>query len=146
MNHEEASKKKEKAIGVIAGMIAFAVTSYGVQQLFKKDLASELRSAAQELNKQGPLPVEQFTRLDSASANGKTNFIYYYTLGDLDKSEVSLESVNSYIRPNVIENVKKSPDLKYFRENSAEMDYRYYDRSGAFVIEIAVTSDLYQKE
>ena len=76
MNKEEKSKKG-KAIGIIVGMIAFALSYYGVQQLFKKDLESELKSAALELNKQTPMQVDQFSRLDSASTKGKTNFIYH---------------------------------------------------------------------
>lgn len=144
MNKKEEKSKKGKAIGIIVGMIAFALSYYGVQQLFKKDLESELKSAALELNKQVPMQVDQFSRLDSASTKGQTNIIYHYTLIDLEKSEVNLDTVNKYIRQNLIENIKSSPELKVYRDNNITMDYKYYDKSGVFVTKISVTPELYK--
>lgn len=143
MNKEEKSKKA-KAIGIIVGMVAFVISYYGVQQLFKKDLESELKNAALELNKQTPIQVDQFSRLDSASTRGKTNFIYYYSLFDLEKSEVNLDTVNKYIRPNLIENIKNNPELKVYRDNNITMDYKYYDKNGVFITKISVTPELYK--
>ena len=145
MTKEEKSKKG-KTIGIIIGMIVFALTYYGTQQLFKKDLESELKSVALELNKQTPMKVDQFSRLDSASTIGKTNLIYYYTLTEIEKSEVNLDTVNKYIRPNIIENVKNNPDLKIFRDNNITMDYKYYDKNGEFATEISVTPELYKNK
>lgn len=144
--HKEEKSKKRKITGTIVGMIVFALTYYGVQQLFKKDLESELKSATLELNKQTPIKIDQYSRLDSASTIGKTNFIYYYTLIDIEKAEVNLDTVNKYIRPNIIQNVKSSPELKIFRDNNITMDYKYYDKNGEFAIEISVTPQLYKNE
>lgn len=136
--------KKGKVVGILVGMIAFALSYYGVQQLFKKDLASELKNAASTLNKQVPIQVDQYTRLDSAASKGKTNFMYYYTLLELEKSEVNLDTVNKYLKPSIIENVKNNPDLKAFREKGIIMDYNYYDKNGSSVLEISVTPELYK--
>lgn len=141
---KEEKTKKGQTIGIIVGIIVFALTFYGVQQLFTKDLESELQSAALELNKQTPIQIDEYMILDSASTEGKTNFIYHYTLFDHDKSEVNLDTVNKYIRPGVIETVRNSPELKEFKDNDIIMDYRYYDRNGIFVTEISVTPDLYK--
>ena len=67
----------------------------------------------------------KFSRLDSVSAKGKTSFIYYYTLINAEKLEVNLDTVNKYIRPNIIKNVKDSPELKIFRDNNITFDYKY---------------------
>lgn len=144
MDKEEKSKKG-KVIGTIVGMITFALSYYGVQQLFKKDLVTELKEAAAELNEQSPIQIDQFTRLDSASTIGNTNLIYYYTLVEIEKSEVNLDTVNKYIRPGIIENVKNNPDLKMYRDNDITMDYKYFDKKGEFTLEISVTPELYQK-
>lgn len=141
---EKQPIKKGKIVGMLVGMIAFALSYYGVQQLFKKDLASELEDAASTLNKQVPMQVDQYTRLDSAASKGKTNFMYYYTLLELKKSEVNLDTVNKYLKPGIIENVKNSPDLKVFREKDIIMDYIYYDKNGSFILEISVTPELYK--
>ena len=143
MSKKEKSKKG-KVIGMIVGAITFAISYYGVQQLFKKDFESELKNAALELNKQTPMQIDQFSRLDSASSKGKTNFIYYYTLIEVEKSEVNMDTVNKYIRPNIIESVKNNPDLKPYRDKNVSLDYKYYDNKGVFVMEINVTPDLYK--
>ena len=143
MNSKEKTNKG-KAIGIVVGMAAFALSYYGVQKLFKKDLESELKNAALELNKEAPIQIDQYTRLDSASTIGKTNFIYYYTLLETEKSEVNLDTVNKYLRPSIAENVKNSPELKVYRNNNIAMDYKYYDKNGNFVTEISITPELYK--
>lgn len=143
MNIEQKSNKG-KLVGIIVGSITFALAYYGTQQLFKKDLESDLKKAAAEVNKQTPMQVDQFTRLDSASTIGKSKFIYYYTLIGIEKSEVNLDTVAKYVRPTIIENVKNTPELKVFRDNNITMDYKYYDKNGNFVNEISVTPDLYK--
>lgn len=139
------SKKKANILGILVGIIAFLISFYGVKQLFKKDIAAELKKVAIEMNKQTPIAIDQYTRLDSTSSKGKTNFIYHYTLLDTKKSEVVMDTVNKYIRPNIIENVKNSPDLKTYRDNNISLDYRYYDKNGVFTMEISVTPELYNK-
>lgn len=138
--------KKGKLMGMIVGAIAFAISFYVVQQFFKSDLELDLKKVATEFNKKGPQQIDQFTRLDSVSSIGKTNFIYYYTLIDMEKSEVNLDTVNKYVRPSIIENIKNSPELKIYRDNNITMDYKYYDRNGAFVLDIAVTPELYKSK
>ncbi|MEM0931374.1 MAG: hypothetical protein AAGJ12_02835 [Bacteroidota bacterium] len=142
---KEDKSKKGKVIGTIVGIIAFALSFYGVQQLFKTDLEAELENVALELNKQTPMKIDEYSRLDSASSKGKTNFIYHYTLLGMEKSEVNLDTVNKYIRPSIIENVKTIPELKFYRDNKITMDYKYYDKNGVFVTKISVTPELYGK-
>ena len=96
MNKEKSNKGTMVGFGV--GAIVFALSFFGMQQLFKPNLESELREVALELNKQMPMQIDEYMRLDSASSKGKTNFIYYYTLIDIDKTEVNLDTVNKYIR------------------------------------------------
>ncbi|QNM85378.1 hypothetical protein H9W90_14500 [Polaribacter pectinis] len=144
MNQEEKAKKNSKTLGVIIGMIAFAIAFMGVKYLFKNDITLELKKGAIELNKLSPQQVDDYTRLDSAASIGKTNFIYYYTLLSLEKSEVNLDTVNKYLRPEIIKGVKENVALKVFRKNNITMDYKYYDKNGEFAMEISVTPDLYK--
>ena len=103
---QKEKNKKGKIIQILVGSITFIIAYFAVQQFFKKDIEIELRNAASELNKQTPMQIDQFSKLDSVSNRGKTNFIYYFTLIDLEKSEVNLDTVNKYIKPNIIENIK----------------------------------------
>ena len=141
----EQKSKKTLLIGAIAGLAGFTVAYFGVQLLFKKDLETELLDAAQQLNKNTPLLVDEATRLDSASAVGRTGFIYYYTRLDQLKSEIDQLTVDEFVRPNIIDYVKNSPEMKGFRDNNITIDYRYYDKKGDFITEISVTPELYAK-
>ena len=143
---KEENSKKGTILGLVVGIIAFALSYYGVQQLFKKDVGSQLENIALELNKQLPMRIDEYTRLDSTATHGKTSFIYYYALFDLERSEVNLDTVNKYIRPRIIEDVKNSPELQYFRDNKITLEYQYFDKVGVFVMEILVTPELYKKK
>lgn len=147
MKEQHQTTKQGKTLAIIVGIIS-AISAYFVYQIVvsSDDIDSQLKNAALELNKQTPMEIDQFTRLDSVSSIGKTNFIYYYTLIGLEKSEVNLDTVNKYIRPNIIDNVKNSPELKIYRDHKITMDYKYYDSNGAFATEISVTPDLYKSE
>ncbi|TXE10743.1 hypothetical protein ES711_02215 [Gelidibacter salicanalis] len=142
----EKQKSKGKVVGIVVGLIAFAISYYAVQQFFKPDLEAELKEAAVQLNKQAPLQVDQFVRLDSAASKGTTNFMYYYTLIDIDKSEVNVDTINKYIKPDLIENIKTHPDLKIYRDHNITMEYKYYDKNGEFATAISVTPDLYKSK
>lgn len=147
MDKKPKSNRKASWAGIIAGSIASVLSYYGVQQLFfKTDVEKELKKAVVELNKQLPMQVDEYSRLDSASAEGKIRFNYYYTLFDLEKSEVNLDTVNKYIRPGIIENVQSSPELRGFRKNKITMNYNYFDKEGAFVTQISVTPELYSEK
>ncbi|MEM9722229.1 MAG: hypothetical protein AAGA10_23385 [Bacteroidota bacterium] len=143
-NEEAQGSTLQQIIGTVVGLVAFALSFYGVQQLFKNDLETELKITAEKLNESTPIQVDEYTRLDSTSAIGKTNFIYHYTLFNQEKSEVNLDSVDKYFRPILIENIKNSPDLKIYRDNNITMAYRYFDKNGVFITEISVSPDLYK--
>ena len=140
---KENSSKKQQGIRVIVGMITFALAFYGIQQFFKTDVEAELARVALELNKSTPIQYDQFTRLDSASAKGATNFSYYYTLTNVDKKAVHSDSVQAFLKPTLIHNIKYSPELKVYRDHEITMDYYYYDKNGDLITTIAVTPDLY---
>jgi hypothetical protein len=55
-------------------------------------------------------------------------------------------TVNKYIRPGIIENVKNGPELREFRKNKITLDYNYFDKNGEFVTQISVTPEMYSKQ
>ena len=138
-----AASKKGKKIGLLVGLLVFAIAYYGTRQLFKTDVAAELKEAALELNRMAPMQVDAYSRLDSATSIGKTNFVYHYTMLGVDKGQVNLDTLNTYLRPNIIQTLKTSPELQSFREHRIRMDYRYYDQNGSFVTEISIAPEQY---
>ena len=145
MEQTDDKNKRKKTIGIIVGMVAFGLAYFGVQQIFFKapTFDKAMMQAASELNKTCPIMVDQDTRLDNAVALPDNIFQYNYTLVNLDKSEVNLDTVKKYIEPGLINTVKTNPDLKLYRDNKVTMAYNYRDKSGVFVLKISVTPDLY---
>lgn len=87
--------------------------------------------------------VDQNTRLDNVAAFPNNIFQYNYTLVNLEKSEVNIDTVKKYLEPNIINNVKTNPDLKPYRDNKVTMAYNYRDKNGVFVLKIEVTPEMY---
>lgn len=145
MQQTDDKTKRRKTIGSIAGIVAFGLAYFGVQQLFFKapTFDQAMMKAASELNKTCPIMVDQHTRLDNAAAMPNNIFQYNYTLVNLDKSEVNIDTVKKYVEPGLINNVKTNPDLKVYRDNKVTMAYNYRDKNGVFVLKITVTPDLY---
>ncbi len=145
MEQAEDKNKRNKIVGTIVGIIVFGLSYFAVQQIFFKTNTFDkaMMEAASELNKACPIMVDQDTRLDNAVALPDNIFQYNYTLVNLDKSEVNIDTVKKYIEPEIINNVKTNPDLKTYRENKVTMAYNYKDKNGVFVLKISVTPDLY---
>ena len=102
-----------------------------------------MMEAASELNKTCPIMVDKDTQLDNAVAMPDNVFQYNYTLVNLEKSQVNIDTVKKYIEPGLINSVKTNPDLKNYRDNKVTMAYSYKDKNGVFILKISVTPDLY---
>lgn len=145
MESTDKSARKKKMIGMVAGIIAFAITSIAVQSfLFKAPSFDKvMMQAASELNKTCPVMVDSDTRLDNAVAMPDNTFQYNYTLVNLKKAEVNIDTVRKYIEPSLINNVRTNPQFRSFRDNKVTMKYSYKDKSGVQVMEMSVTPAMY---
>lgn len=88
--------------------------------------------------------VDQFTRLDNVTAMPGDCFQYNYTLIGKTVDEVNLDTAAKYVKPNIINNVKTNPDLKYFRDKNVTLIYNYRDKAGVFVVKYDITPNLYK--
>jgi hypothetical protein len=138
--------KNKNLFGSIIGIVAFGLAYFLVQQVFFKPPSYDelMMKAASELNKSCPIMVDQYTRLDNALALPENAFQYNYTLVDLTKAEVNLDTVRKYIEPGLINNAKTNPDLKIYRDNKITMIYNYRDKNGEFIIKFSVTPEQYK--
>ena len=144
----ETKEKKKKTIGMVVRIIAFGLLYFAAQQIFFKPPSFDkvMMQAASEINKTCPIMVDEYTRLDNAVALPDNIFQYNYTLVNITKEEVNLDTVRKYIEPGIINNVKTNPDLKIYRDNKTTMRYYYKDKNGEFVHKFSVTPDQYATE
>jgi hypothetical protein len=144
MEQPDGKGKRNKILGTIVGIVVFGLAYVAAQQFFKSpSFDKALMEAAGELNKSCPFMVDQDTRLDNAMALPRNIFQYNYTLVNLDKSDVNIDTVKKYFEPVLINNVKTNPDLKLYRDNKVTMAYNYKDKNGVFVLKINITPDVY---
>lgn len=145
MEKTAEKSKTQKIIRTLAFIITFAVTYFAVQYFFfnKGTIEEQMKDAAVEINNISPKMVDEYSRLDSATTIADKTFLYHYTILKMTKEEINIDVLTKFIRPEVIENVRNSPELKIFRDNKITMSYNYYDKNGEFVTNIDVTPELY---
>jgi hypothetical protein len=139
---------KKNIIGAVIGAIIFSLVSIGVKQLFVKSPSYDkvLMQVASELNKTCPIMVDEYLQLDNSIALPGNVFQYNYTLVDIIKSDVNIDTLKKYFEPSIITNIRTNPDLKFFRDNKTTMAYYYKDKNGEFVYKFSVTPDQYKTD
>lgn len=134
----------KKIIGIVVGVITFLIAYNLTQQFFTPSLDKQLVQIANELNKNCPMMVDQFTRLDNSHVLPNKTLQYNYTLVEIEKSEFNLDTIRKYVEPNIISNVRTNPDMKYLRANNITFNYNYRDKNGEFVWKLEITPDMYE--
>jgi len=139
-------KRRNLMIGVAAAIIAIGI-GYTVVQLVAKPFftGKVLTVAVNEVNKKCPVMIDEYTRLDSATALDNHSMMYSYTLVQMELSEVNPDTIKKYLYPQVVENVKSNnKELKIFKDLETTFVYNYLDKNGATVLKFSVTPELYQ--
>lgn len=136
----------KRSLELLVSLLHLQFSYYAVQQIFfaPPSLNKLMMNAASELNKACPVVVDQYTQLDNAVAMPNNTFQYNYTLIDLEESQVNIDTIEKYLVPEIINNIKTSPDMKLFRDNKVTLAYYYKDKNGVFVWKLIVTPDMYR--
>lgn len=151
-NTIELLHKRKKRRNLIIGLVvAFTVvglmgaTFLSMQKVIKPFFTGKvLETAVSEVNKKCPMMVDQYTRLDSASVVPDNSMQYNYTLINTELGEVNQDTVKKYVFPEIIKNVKTSPELKVFRDLKTTFIYSYRDKNGLAILKFPVTPEMYQ--
>jgi hypothetical protein len=139
------TNKRAKIQEMIVGFVVFVFAFFLVQQLFftSPSLDKKMMQIANEINKTCPIMIDEDTRFDNAVALPDNIFQYNFTLVNLEKQEIELDTVKKYLEPNIINNAKTNPDLKMFRDHKITINYNYHDKNGVFVVKISVKPEIY---
>lgn len=141
-------KRKNLIIGLVVAFIALGigVTSYfTMRNVFTPFITGKvLEKAISEVNKNCPVMVDEYTRLDSASVISDNSMQYNYTLINTELAQVNQDTVKKYVFPEIINNVKTSPDLKVFRDLKTTFIYSYRDKNGLAILKFPVTPEMYE--
>lgn len=98
----------------------------------------QVRALADQINKQGSIMVDKQTRLEGAENLPNRTILYKYTLIAKTSSEVSAETLNRIVRPDIVNKYNTLPEMKMFRDNAVTIIYRYSDKAGQLIGDIPV--------
>lgn len=138
--------KKKLNLKTIVGLAFGLIVAILVQQYFFKppSFDKQMMQVASELNKTCPIMVDAETQLDNAVALPEKTFQYNYTLINMYKESIDIESLEEYLKPVILNTIKTNPDLKSFRDNNVVMSYNYKDKNSAHVLKLIFTPDQYK--
>lgn len=136
-------KKINYFIIIIAVVIATSIPTILRNTVFspKVQINKALMQAADEINKNCPIMVDKETRLDNAITRIDNEFIYNYTLINVDESNFDKEQFLTIATPLVTNNFKTNPDTKKMFENGITVICRYKDKNAVFLAEITILPD-----
>ena len=135
----------KKIIGIVVGTVTFLLAYVLTQQFFSPTFDKQLVQMSNELNKNCPIMVDQFTRLDNTLVLPNKTLQYNYTLVETAKAEFNLDTVRKYVEPDIISNVRTNPDMKFLRDKNVSFNYNYRDKNGEFVWKLAISPDDYKE-
>jgi len=111
----------------------------------KSYIDKELAQAANEINKHFPMMVDSETRVDSTIALPGKTFQYFCTLINYSKDQLDAEDLESRLRPMVLNNMKTSSDMEYFRNNEVTMVFVYRDKDGKEFLKLTFDPNEYKE-
>jgi predicted nucleic acid-binding Zn ribbon protein len=140
------SNKREKKFDLktfLGFIVGFIIMFFVTQSLFKPSVDKQLVGIANELNKNCPMNVNEFTVLENVVALPDKTIQYNYVLTKNTKNEVQIDSVKKNIFPSILENARTNPQMKQFRDYKVTLNYSYKDKKGVFVIDYIIKSNMY---
>ena len=102
--------------------------------------------AAEQVNKQCPITVDEMTRMDSTTYSGKDNtFTYFYTLSGQADDPTMSEQLKKSLEETLPETIKNTEEMKVYRESDVTIKYIYLSgKTKEELIQVTVTPDMYK--
>jgi len=145
----EKKKKTTLSAGAIVAIIVFLFIKNYIGDK-TENFDKELMQASNEINKQLPYMIDKETMLETTTGGPGNRFTYFIKAINIEKKyfrETGLNKLKNYLRLNIINSVKSSPNMKIFREKNVELVYNCKDKNHIFLFEIIVKpEDKIQKQ
>lgn len=94
------------------------------------EIDNVLAKVSAQINKKLPIKVDDDTRLDSVSAVPGQHFMYHYTLVALNGSDVSTDSFETVVKPQLKRRLCDSAEMQNFLKNGVTISYLYKGKDG----------------
>lgn len=107
-----------------------------------ESLEKVIGKEVEAVNKKCPIAYEANIRLDSLFQPDKSTIAYSYTLLNVEKSLMNIDS--GLLENNLKEGIKASKDIEKLREMNANFSYNYYDKNGDLCFTFLIKPDQYK--
>lgn len=132
---------------IIGAVVGIAIAVFG-KHFFSgstEGINNELITAAEEVNVTCPFMVDEVTRIDNAEALPDNAFQYNYTLVGVTVDSVDVAYFEDFMTPQIINQLRFDPDMKWFRDQGVTMVYSYKDMHGVFLTRLEFNKDQYSE-
>jgi hypothetical protein len=120
-------------------------TSYSDSRTADELEYAEIIRAIEIVNSTCPYMLDEITRMDGMALIDRRTIQYKYTIIEMTKEYLDLFNVKELLKPDLVENVRTNPDLKYYRVNQFTFRYQISDINGSLIELITITPTDYLK-
>ncbi len=145
---KKPKNKTNLNVKTVIGIVIGSVFGYYISQLIfnpSQSVDKKLTEMAEEMNKNCPMRLDEYTSLKNVVALPNKTVQYNYVLVGIKKAQVNLDTIKKYVFAGALQNAKTSPDMKNFRDNDVTMKYHYSDEDGVYVTQYVMTPEMYAK-
>jgi len=105
-----------------------------------------MEQEAKKFNKNGPIMVDEETRIDSIHIADGRKLEYCYTLVNYAKEDLDVKIFRSNLEPTLKKTVMEMEALSKLKDAEVIFSYNYFDKAGKPVTEIVVGPNDYKKK
>lgn len=144
----EANKKRVQIIALLI-FVFFSAIGIWLWTNSEKfiDYEHTLAMSAKTVNLVCPTMIDEETRLDSVATRPGRNYLYYFTVLNIDRSTLELEDeeICDLLRETVLENLKGDFSIAEFGKNNVTLIYNYNDKNAVELCSVRLLpEDYYQ--
>lgn len=142
------SEGRNKRLFYFLVLIVSLTVALAIKQVFfkteKKTFDDHLEMISEEINKTCPIVMDKETRLDKTSTVGGNIFQYHYTLTNLEKGRFDEADLKAYLNESILNSIRESEDLQYFKDRGTTLVYYYSDRYQQELFTLTFTKEEYR--
>ena len=121
------------ALLLLLSLSAFLVNKYVINKPETLSIGGALNIKAHEMNKNLPIDLDEYTRLDKTVYIPEKQFQFNYTLHNLTIDSFSIKTLVDSTGPELLKTIKQDPSLKLLKENNVIFAFQYSDTLGKMI-------------